>query len=105
MENLVLNHLPFKEKLVLVSCASCSILIFVVGIYYFFIVELIIRELIMTIGMCLMLLSAGLVPKLFFSPLINIFKLEKIPTLGHPRVQQWLFLYGVFFCFLSLAIR
>jgi hypothetical protein len=105
VESFLLNYLLFKEKLVLVLCVSFAILILVTGIYDFLIVELMIGELVMTLGMFLMLLSAGLTPKLFFSPLTNIFKSEKTPTLGHARVQQWLFLFGVFFCSLSLVIR
>lgn len=105
VESFLLNYLPFKEKLVLVLCVSFAILILVTGIYDFLIVELMIGELVMTLGMFLMLLSAGLTPKLFFSPLTNIFKSEKPPTLGHTRVQQWLFLFGMFFCSLSLVIR
>jgi hypothetical protein len=105
MESFVLNHLPLKEKLVFILCISFATLILITGVYDFLIVEFIVRELLMTIGVFLMLLSAGLMPKLFFSPLTNILKSESIPTIGSPRVQQWLSLSGVFICSLGLVWR
>ncbi|BAJ01351.1 hypothetical protein [Shewanella violacea] len=100
-----MNHLPVKEKTVLVLCVSFATLILVTGIYDFLIVEFIMRELVMTIGVFLMLLSAGLIPKLFFSPLTDILKSEGIPTVGNPRVQQWLSLSGVCLCSLGVIWR
>lgn len=105
MESFVLNHLPLKEKLAFILCISFATLILIPGIYDFLIVEFIARDLVMTIGVFLMLLSAGLMPKLFFSPLTNILKPESIPTIGNPRVQQWLSLSGVFICSLGLVWR
>lgn len=105
MESFILNHLPFKEKLVTILCFSFATLILTTGIYDFLIVELIIRELVMTTGVFLMLLSAGLIPKLFFSPLSDILKIEDMATVGKANVQQWFFLSGISCCSLSLVWR
>lgn len=105
MERFVLNHLLLKEKLAFILCIILATLILITGIYDFLIVEFIARELVMTIGVFFILLSVGLMPRMFFSPLTSILKSESIPTIGNPRVQQWLLLSGVFIFLLGLIWR
>ncbi len=59
----------------------------------------------MTVGVFFLLLSAGLIPKLFFSPLKDIFKSKEISTIGNPKIQQWLSLSGLLLCTLGLLLR
>jgi len=105
MESLVLNHLSFKEKLASVLCVIFSFVILLSGLYDFLIVELEIRELIMSVGVFLLLLSAGLTPKMFFSPLADIWKGEEFASIGNPKIPQLLSLSGIFLCALGLVLR
>jgi hypothetical protein len=105
MESLVLNHLPFKEKLASVLCVIFSFVILLTGLYDYLIVGLEIRELVMSIGVFLLLLSAGLTPKMFFSPLADIWKGEELPSIGSPKLPQWFSLSGIFLCTFGLVWR
>lgn len=100
-----MNHLPLKEKWALIISVSLAVLILVTGIYDFLVVELMARELVMSVGVFSMLLSIGLMPKLFFTPVTHILKSGNIPTVGNPIIQHWLSLLGILLCSLSLVWR
>ena len=98
-----MSNLLFKEKLALIFCVGFASFVLITGIYDFLVVEQIVMELVATIGVFLLLVSAGLKPKVFFLPLSHIAKSEHIPTLGDPRVQRWLGLSGFFLCLFSVV--
>lgn len=95
-------HLSFKEKIASVLCLTFSVIILCLGLYDFLNVDTEIRELILSVGVFLLLLSAGLTPKMFFSPLTEIFKGEAFPSIVSSRLPQWFSLLGIFCCGIGL---
>ena len=105
MDNLALKSLPLKEKLAVVLCVSFATLFLLAGIYHYLIANFIPRELLMAVGVCFIFFSAGLTPKLFFLPLTEVLKPEKISTLGNPKIQVSLGIIGFLFSTVGLIWR
>jgi len=97
------SHLSFKEKIASVLCVIFSFVILCSGLYDFLIVDTAIRELILSFGVFLLLLSAGLTPKMFFSPFEEVFKGEAFPSIVNSKLPQWFSLFGIFCCGIGLV--
>lgn len=98
-----MSHLSFKEKIASVLCVIFSVIILCSGLYDFLFVDTGISELIMSVGVFLLLLSAGLTPKMFFSPLADIFKGEAFPSIANSKHPQWFSLLGILCCGIGLV--
>ncbi|MAD88426.1 MAG: hypothetical protein CMK64_01875 [Pseudoalteromonas sp.] len=98
-----MDHLSFKEKVASVFCVIFSFVILCSGLYDFLIVDTATRELILSVGVFLLLLSAGLTPKMFFSPLAEIFKGEAFPSIVNFKLPQWFSLFGILCCGIGLV--
>ncbi|ATG58271.1 MULTISPECIES: hypothetical protein [Pseudoalteromonas] len=94
-----------REKVVFTLCVSFAFLLLISGIYDFWIIEFKAQDLLMSIGAFLMLLSFALMPKIFFLRIADIFKSEESPTIGIPKVQQWIMYSGVLLCAFGFALR
>lgn len=94
-----------REKVAFTLCVSFAFLLLISGIYDFWIIEFKAQDLLMSIGAFLMLLSLALMPKIFFLPFADIFKSKETPTIGIPKVQQWIMFSGVLLCAFSFASR
>lgn len=97
------KYLSFKEKLASGLCAIISFLMLSAGLYDYLFVKRELRDLIMSIGVFLMLLSGVLTPKMFFSPISDIWKVEEFPSIVDPKIPQWLSLSGISLCAFCLV--
>ncbi|TMO68797.1 hypothetical protein [Pseudoalteromonas aurantia] len=105
-----MNDLRMREKAVLILCVCFATLLLVSGIYDFAVIAWQFSELMMSVGVFFLLIGIGLMARLFFMPLtsmtssINMASLKAI-TVGSPKIQQWVYLLGIFFCLFSLVWR
>lgn len=100
-----MNQLPLKEKVAASISFVVALLIVLTGIYDFLVIELQIRELIMSVGVFFLLFSVALTPKIFFSSLTDIFKGEELPAIGSPQLAQNFSLLGILLCVIALLWR
>lgn len=100
-----MNQLPLKEKVASSLSFIIALLIVLTGIYDFLVIELQVRELIMSVGVFFLLLSVALTPKIFFSSLTDIFKGKEVPAIGNPQLAQSFSLLGIFLCAVGLLWR
>jgi hypothetical protein len=95
------NSLSFKEEFIMIFCVSFSIIILINGIYDFLIIEVRIKKLITSIGVFMVIFSAGLMPKLFLLPIDQILKPQTTSILGNPILLQYLSFIGGMLCIIA----
>lgn len=93
--------LSFKEELIMIFCVSFSIIILINGIYDFLIIETHIKELLTSIGLFMVIFSAGLMPKLFLLPIDQTLKPQTAPISGKPVLLQFLSFIGGMLCIIA----
>lgn len=90
-----------KEKITITACILVAILNLSTRIYSFVFEQASLSDLLGTIGISLIFLGLALTPKLFFTPVKQVFsKSYVIPALISQRLHQVLMLSG---CLLSTA--
>jgi hypothetical protein len=96
-----MERVSSKEKIAITACLFLVILMLSTRIYSFAFEQASLSDLISTIGASLIFLGLALTPKLFFTPVKQVFsKSYIVPVLISQRLHQVLVLSG---CFLSVA--
>ena len=63
--------------------------------------EACIKALLTSIGLFMVIFSAGLMPKLFLLPIVQILKPQTAPILGNPILLQYLSFIGGMLCIIA----
>tara|TARA_R110001583_G_scaffold41411_8_gene131806 strand:+ start:1630 stop:1944 length:315 start_codon:yes stop_codon:yes gene_type:complete len=96
-----MERVSSKEKMAITACLVVVILMLSTRVYSFTFEQASLSDLISTIGASLIFLGLALTPKLFFTPVKQVFsKSYIVPALISQRLHQVLVLSG---CFLSVA--
>jgi len=96
-----MERVSSKEKIAITACLVVVILMLSTRIYSFVFEQASLSDLLGTIGASLIFLGLALTPKLFFTPIKQVFsKTYVVPALISQRLHQVLVLSG---CLLSVA--
>tara|TARA_R110002050_G_scaffold12999_8_gene41861 strand:+ start:50 stop:364 length:315 start_codon:yes stop_codon:yes gene_type:complete len=101
-----MERVSSKEKIAITVCLVIAVLMLSTQIYSFVFEQASLSDLLGTIGTSLIFLGLALTPKLFFTPVKQVFSISYIvPALISQKLHQVLVLSGCFLIIASLFSR